>query len=628
MATSISSNRLGQPAGRRKLPVIGSSQTDAERHAGLWLNGDVLMCGCPDCRAPMTVRLWLMIADCWQCGTSIELTEEQERAARELLSRQATFGPSSPAGTRANAPSQGVPTRRTARRTNERPASTPAPPRRRPALNRSTANRPIPVRPAFAGWARQLLNTMPAWLISLLFHVILLTILGLLSDERASGPYITLSARVSRTVREGGDTRLVEPSENAQFDLGVPEGIDMKDPVLRRAVVRADQLARDLRLVDLANPNLPDLDHVRQQIGSASSQNRTLATRDPRVRVDMVRREGGTTLTEAAVARGLRWLAEHQGRNGNWSLDRFHQVGNCNCSDRGRLHSDSAATALALLPFLGAGQTHLTGIYRDEVAKGLRWLIEHQEPNGDLRGGSSQYPGMYAHGQAAIVLCEAFLMTGDEALRAPAQKAVDMIVEAQYPDGGWRYYPRENTRNRQGDTSVLGWQLMALQSAVAANLSVPDETLENADHFLDSVQKREGSYAYMPRDRGSPPMTAEALLCRIYLGWHRNHPSMRKGITWMLAKQPPSSRAPNIYYWYYATQTLHHYGGAEWDEWNLAMRDVLVASQETRGHAAGSWSARGPLTSEGGRVYMTALSICCLEVYYRHLPIFRRIDLD
>ena len=58
------------------------------------------------------------------------------------------------------------------------------------------------------------------------------------------------------------------------------------------------------------------------------------------------------------------------------------------------------------------------------------------------------------------------------------------------------------------------------------------------------------------------------------------------------------------------------------------MRDVLVATQQTDGHAAGSWSPVGPLTSQGGRIYMTSLAICCLEVYYRHLPIFRQIDLE
>jgi hypothetical protein len=264
-----------------------------------------------------------------------------------------------------------------------------------------------------------------------------------------------------------------------------------------------------------------------------------------------------------------------------------------------------------------------------EVAQGLRWLLQQQDDDGDLRGNRGQYPGMYAQGQGAIVLCEAFLMTGDEALRIPAQKAIDFIVAAQYPDGGWRYFPRSEAESMQSDTSVVGWQLMALQSALAAGLSVPESTLENAGHFLDTVQHDDGArYSYRPREQPSAPMTAEAQLCRIYLGWRRTHPSLADSIHWMLEQEPPSPHRPNIYYWYYATQTFHHFGGPEWNEWNLRMRDVLVATQETHGHAAGSWSVSGPLASQGGRIYVTSLAVCCLEVYYRHLPLFRQIDLD
>ncbi len=279
---------------------------------------------------------------------------------------------------------------------------------------------------------------MPAWLVSLIFHIILLTVLGLMTAGEEDGPYITLSARVSPTVQEGGDTRIVNPADASQYDLGVPDVVDLNNPAQRRAMVRADQDARELRLVDTANPHLPDEAQVRQQIAVAGSRRSLLAARDPRLRVDLVRKEGGTTLTEAAVARGLMWLAKHQSSDGSWSLNDFERVDRCNCGEEGTTHSDSAGTSLALLPFLGAGQTHLTGIYKNEVAKGLRWLLDLQKEDGDLRGGTGQYPGMYAHGQAAIVLCEAFLMTGDEEFRIPAQKAIDYIAAAQYPDGGWR----------------------------------------------------------------------------------------------------------------------------------------------------------------------------------------------
>src|SRR5690606_21041897 len=141
--------------------------------------------------------------------------------------------------------------------------------------------------------------------------------------------------------------------------------------------------------------------------------------------------------------------------------------------------SDTAATALALLPFLGAGQTHKSGQYRDTVGKGLRWLVMMQTNDGDLRGmGSGR---MYAHGIASIALCEAYALTNDSSLRGPAQRAIDFIAAAQHKKGGWRYDP-----GQEGDTSVVGWQLMALRSAELAGLEVPKQCFVLADQFLTS----------------------------------------------------------------------------------------------------------------------------------------------
>lgn len=485
----------------------------AAKPGSIWLDGDALMCACPDCRAPMSIRLWLMVADCWSCGVSIELSEEQQREAERLMRRREaevrqrqperpdprTPGPRQTAP-RAPTPSPRAPERSEPPRVNGRPTPPPAPPTR-PAR---PAPRPAPnsayQRRAFQSW----LADTPAWFISLVVHLILLTLLGLLTfGSSEEPPYITLSTSVSREVIEGDNTHPIEPDDELAFDLPLPKDVDLKNAEVREAMIRADQDARELRLAeDTADPFLPNVDAVKDKLRSSNFADRTLAARDPRIRTVLVAQEGGTTLTEAAVARGLRWLAKQQKSDGRWVLD-------------GGMKSDPAATALALLPFLGAGQTHLTGKYQKEVAGGLRWLLTNQRENGDLTAGSTGNSRMYAHGQAAIVLCEAFAITGDEQLRIPAQKAIDFIVQAQHPEGGWRYEP-----GQAGDTSVLGWQLMALQSARAANLTVPPETLENASHFLDSVASHDGSrYAYLPGQRPTEVMTAEALLGRMYLGW-------------------------------------------------------------------------------------------------------------
>lgn len=189
---------------------------------------------------------------------------------------------------------------------------------------------------------------------------------------------------------------------------------------------------------------------------------------------------------------------------------------------------------------------------------------------------------------------------------------------------------------------------MALQSAKAASLTVPDETLALAQQFLDSVdpslreendkrsRKRKpeaetefDEYEYTPRQRTSHAITSEALLCRMYLGWDRgsNDGALVRGGKYLLSKYPPRRDQWNIYHWYYATQVQHHLGGAEWEAWNILMRDTLVNSQEKEGHAAGSWAPAGQHEDGGGRIYVTSLAICTLEVYYRHAPIFRQLNL-
>ena len=116
-------------------------------------------------------------------------------------------------------------------------------------------------------------------------------------------------------------------------------------------------------------------------------------------------------------------------------------------------------------------------------------------------------------------------------------------------------------------------------------------------------------------------MTAEALLCRQYIGWKKSHPGLKSGVTYLLTNLPRKNRL-DMYYCYYATQVMHHMGGAAWNTWNDAMRQTLIETQESTGHQAGSWTPRLGHDLRGGRIYMTALVICTLEVYYRHMPLY------
>jgi hypothetical protein len=345
-----------------------------------------------------------------------------------------------------------------------------------------------------------------------------------------------------------------------------------------------------------------------------------LGGRSPERRAQLVGSGGGSAASEEAVERGLKWLLAHQHEDGGWRFNFDGPPCDNLCRDPGREKSTTAATALALLPFYGAGYTHKEGPYAEQVSKGLyylgtRMLITPQ--GGDLQEGT-----MYAQGLATIVLCEAYAMSKDSNLRPYAQQAVNYILYAQDKHGGgWRYFP-----GQAGDTSVSGWQIMALKSALMAGLEVPSQSFFLANKFLDSVQNEKGAYyGYTLSTNGGTTTSAVGLLCRMYLGWGRNHPGLVSGSAG-LDKLGPSET--NMYLNYYATQVLYHRGGPAWDRWNKKMRDYLIATQASEGHENGSWYFQDYHDDKGGRLLNTALAILTLEVYYRYLPLYSTRAVD
>ena len=331
---------------------------------------------------------------------------------------------------------------------------------------------------------------------------------------------------------------------------------------------------------------------------------------------------GGTRQSERAVAAALNWIARHQLPDGSWSLDKYQVM--CKdptCTGPGSHVSNPAATALALLPFLAAGQTHQSkGPYQRTIHTGLYWMMRHQGKDGDLSGKRS----MYAHGLATIMLCEAFGLTRDKVVQQAAIRAIDFIQKAQHPrTGGWRYTP-----GQEGDTSVVGWQVMALKSAQMAYITPNPMAFEGAKRWLKSASKGKdgGLFSYTPESNPTPTMTAVGLLCSQYLGLKRDDPVMVEGMKYLMGHMP-NLAAHNVYYWYYATQVLHNVPGPEWDTWNRQMRRVLIESQSKEGCAAGSWDPMKPHKDawgeQGGRLMVTSLSALTLEVYYRYLPLYK-----
>ena len=363
----------------------------------------------------------------------------------------------------------------------------------------------------------------------------------------------------------------------------------------------------------------------------------SLALRKPKRRTGTVGGTGTKTSVEQSIRTGLEWLRRQQKSGGNWQLHAGYPDASYSV-----LRTDTGATALALLAFLGDGHTQQDGDYQEAVRNGLRWLRGIQKSDGDYHDHTElgRQTAFYAHSQATIAICEAYAMTGDRELAESAERAIQFLLDSQHPtEGGWRYQPQE--QDTMGDLSVTGWGLMALNTARMAGIEVPPEAFGRVSYFLEQVAVRDGAlYKYLPSDpdgNASPAMTACGLLGRQWLGWSKDDPAMVEGIEWLMRPEfaPEwSGGKRNIYEWYYVGQTLHNLGGDRWKKWFGTVQELIVDNQQRRGSrkpptdVAGSWGPMEPpgsneeYANKAGRLYMTTMCLLVLETPIRHAPLY------
>lgn len=353
-------------------------------------------------------------------------------------------------------------------------------------------------------------------------------------------------------------------------------------------------------------------------------------------RLQLARAYGADADTEAAVEAGLRWLAKAQSQDGSWNAAAFGAGTETRALNEFRhgtgAKADTGVSGLALLAFLSAGHTHLEGDFQQSVRFGLSYLIESQMPSGDMSGpkqigndASVLNSRMYCHSIATLAMAEAYAMTQDGALRESLIKAANYSIKAQDPrGGGWRYVPRDPMG---GDLSQFGWQAMALKSVERSGINIPVEVQQRMRLFLDSCAfgRAGGLATYKPRDgRPSDTMTAEALACRLLLNYPLTAEAKREAKS-MILRTRPGVGEDNVYFWYYATLALFQLQDDDWRVWNQAMKARLLSTQTPNyGKQPGSWDPDRLWGGYGGRVYSTAMSCLCLEVYYRYLPMYRR----
>lgn len=326
-------------------------------------------------------------------------------------------------------------------------------------------------------------------------------------------------------------------------------------------------------------------------------------------------------VVDSGVMWALRWLKNHQSPDGRWDAKSYSD--NCKlnrCTGESGTPREARSTGLALLAFLGHGETPTQGSYRECVKNGLAWLRGVQDAQGGF--GPKDAPRVLAeHAVAALAMTEAAGMTGDADCRASAQKAVSFLFDAPAGAGPWR---KDFAKDGAVDAQALPWVVFVLKSASISGLTVDADALGRVVAWIDArTDAATGAVAEKPGGSADDLLTATGFLARLMAGHTpKTDPKMAPAAE-TIAKRPPkwdtATAATDPVAWHLGTLVTYQVGAATWTKWRAAAQETLVRNQrmESDRDERGSWEPLGAAVKGGGRLETTAVLCMDLEICVR-----------
>lgn len=336
-----------------------------------------------------------------------------------------------------------------------------------------------------------------------------------------------------------------------------------------------------------------------------------------------------TPESELALDRGLEWLAQNQGPQGNWESNDLGLVG------------------MGALAFLSAGHLPGRGKYGENVERALQHVARNAKPSGLLNIADAQRD-MYNHGLATFVLGQAYGMSEDPQISQSLERGLKLIANTQCEDGGWDYRARRQPRGH--DLSLAVMQAKALRSAVDSGFEVRSDVIqlaiqsvrehyraENGARGFDSrAEMGPGQFTY-DGNRGTTAMAAAGVVCLQEFGQYDDWriPKNMELITREIKRLKPNrgdGQVPfDAYALYYVGQALYQVGGNDWKECYPILRDFLVTSQVSRpGNRTedGLWRDTRWVHGKPGNLYGTSVACFILAMPNRYLPILQEGKIE
>jgi len=309
-------------------------------------------------------------------------------------------------------------------------------------------------------------------------------------------------------------------------------------------------------------------------------------------------------LTEAAdlaMERGLKYLLATQKQDGSWSKDDGSFA--------------TAGTSLGLMAFMVKG--HFPGFGRHGAAldRAKDYLLKKASESE-----TGYLGGMYEHGLYTLALSELWGMTADKEdnkeIQVALEKAVQVILRAQSPLGGWRYHARPDCGQ---DTSVTAMVFCSLASARQAGILVPTETIDRVVGYLrDQVwNEKTGGFGYTGGSGATLACTAGGAYAAQLCG-KRDTEWVQASLRY-LENSPKAFNRKEIgyfyYFHYYAIQAMVQAGDERYAKWYPQIRDALITLQ----NPDGSW-----LNPEKPYPHSTPMAIIILGTPHRYIPVYQQ----
>jgi hypothetical protein len=312
---------------------------------------------------------------------------------------------------------------------------------------------------------------------------------------------------------------------------------------------------------------------------------------------------------EAAIDKGLKWMAKTQSSAGHWHAGGTYPT---------------AMTSLAGTALVSSGSTTTQGPYAKNIQKAVNFLMGKRRGNGligDTMHQDNRYT--YGHGFAMLFLSQVLGEEEDaerrEELSDVLTKAVDFSCKAQATTGGWGYVSAKDQPNfDEGSTTIT--QVQGLRACRNAGIVVPGEAIDKAKEYIYGCKNADGGISYSSRNRGSsrPAITAAALASLYNAGdYESKHiPDM---LEFCKKNLKDLSEGPNAFgHWHYTylyySQVMYRQGEKEWGPFRDKLYNRIVSEQQSDG----SW------VGQVAPIYVTSCNLIMLQLDKAYLPIYQR----